>query len=128
VPIRRLNNVPVRAGEYEPVGAFQDRITLYSPGDRDVNTGKTSPPSAYGERWAKIRAMSGNELLKAQQIAQTVSQLIKIRFERGITANMTAKTLDGRTLLVKFIEDPDNRQWELWLYCEEIGQNAGQTA
>jgi len=127
VPIRTLNSIPVRAGGYEPIGAFRDRITLFNVGDRDPSSGKTLPPSAWGDRWAKIRALQGQDLYKAQQIAQTVSLLIKIRFERGITENMTIKTPDGRTFQIKAAEDPDNRGWELWLYCAEVGQNAGQT-
>ena len=127
MPIRTLNSVPVRTGGYEAVGAFTDRITFYMVGDRDPSSGKTLPKSAWGERWSKVRALQGQESYKAQQIDQTVSLLVKIRFERGIAENMTIRTSDGRVLQIKGIEDPDQRQWELWLWCAEIGQNAGQT-
>jgi SPP1 family predicted phage head-tail adaptor len=109
------------------VSAFTDRITFLIPGERNPANGATLPPSPFGERWSKIRALQGQELYKAQQIAQTVSSLVKIRFERGITENMIIQTSDGRMLQIKAAEDPDNRGWELWLYCAEVGQNAGQT-
>ena len=89
-------------------------------------TGKSFPPSAAMDSWAAIRALQGAELDKAQQIAQTIAQLVTIPFQRGISQNMTVKTGDGRIFHIKFIEDPDNRQVELRLYCAEVGQNAGQ--
>ncbi len=74
-----------------------------------------------------MRALSGAERDKAQQIVQTVSQLIVLSFEPGMVESMTAVTEDGRTLVIRFIEDPDSRGVDLWLYCDETGQNAGQS-
>ena len=124
--LRRLSAQVPPIGAYTPVGAMQHRITFYLPGDRDPNSGKSFPPNAGPESWAAIRALQGAELDKAQQIAQTISQLLTIPFQRGIAQNMTVKTGDGRTFQIKFIEDPDDRQVELRLYCAEVGQNAGQ--
>jgi SPP1 family predicted phage head-tail adaptor len=116
-------------GAYTPIGARQNRVTLYTPGGRDPASGKTLTPTVWGggERWCAMRALQGAELNKAQQISQTVTQVLVLSFEHGIAENMTVKTSDGRTFQIRYIEDPDSREVDLWLYCEETGQNAGQS-
>jgi SPP1 family predicted phage head-tail adaptor len=126
--LRRLSGIPPASGGYTPIGARQNRVTLYTPGGRDASSGKTLAPTVWGggDRWCAMRALNGAELYKAQQIAQTVTQLLVLSYEPGISENMTVKTSDGRTLQIRFIEDPDSRGVDLWLYCDETGQNAGQ--
>jgi head-tail adaptor len=125
--LRRLSGIPPSTGAYTPIGARQNRVTLYSPGDRDETSGKTLSPTLFGERWAAVRALSGDERDKVQQIAQTVTQLVVLTSEPGIVENMTVHTSDGRIFQIRYIADVDSRGVDLFLYCDETGQNAGQS-
>lgn len=123
--LRQLSFTPPGIGQHTPDGAFKDWVQLFSPGTRDSN-GRTSDPVLFGSCWAAIRALTVQEQFRQQQIAQIVTQLVTIKYQVGVTANMTVWTADGRKFLVKNIEDPYNSQVELRMYCDEVGQNAGQ--
>lgn len=125
--LRSLTSVPVRAGAFTPIGRFRDRITFYKPGDRDQATAEAGPEAAWRECWAAIDPLQGAEFDRARQIAQTVTQRVKLPFMLGVTENMTIKTSDGRKFQIKYVMDVQNRGIELVLYCSEIGQNSGQT-
>lgn len=123
--LRRHSFNRSQPGVYAPIGAKTFWVTFYSAGDRDLN-GKTLDPVAFVSLWAKLSELQGQELYKAQQIAQTVTILVETEYYAGIQENMTIRTEDGRTLQIRDIQDPDGRKFVLWHYCEEVGQNAGQ--
>lgn len=125
MPLRRLSQVPPPAGGYTPIGAMTRQVTLYLPGIRSPLDASTGPPAAYGTSWAAFRALQGQELDKAQQIAQKVTHLVVIPYQPGIVESMTLQ-LEQRTFQTMAIEDPDEIHIELRLYVMEIGQNAGQ--
>jgi len=74
--------------------------------------------------WADIRALRGQELDKAQQIAQKVEHVISIAYQIGVNQAMLVG-FENRSFLIEYIEDEDERHIFLDLYCAEIGQNAG---
>lgn len=125
--LRRLSSVIPPTGAYTPIGARKDWITIYNQPDRDPATGKTLDPTSFTQTWAKIRALSGQEAYRAQQISQNVDQLVIIEYLDGVHESMTIGTEDGRTFQIRFVQDPPNTGVELYLYCEEVGQNAGQS-
>ena len=101
-------------------------VTLYQPGQRNPADGTATPPEPFTQSWAAIRALAGQELDKAQQIAQETTHLVAIPYLHGITENMLVN-FEGRMFQIKYIEDPDEMHWELRLYAAELGQNAGQS-
>jgi SPP1 family predicted phage head-tail adaptor len=120
-----LSNVPPAPGGYTPIGAFNRQITLFLPGLRDAGDGSTGPPAAWGTSWAAKRPLQGQEIDKAQQIAQKISGLWVIPYQLGILESMTF-TIEGRTFEIAAIDDPDEQHIELHVYAFEVGQNAGQ--
>jgi SPP1 family predicted phage head-tail adaptor len=122
--LRRLCAVPPAIGAYTPVGAMEHQITLMAPAARDAATGRTLPPIAAGVSPALIRALSGQEKDQAQQIAQSVSHLVAIPYLPGVSESMLV-VFDNRSFQIQYIQDPDERQVELQMYCSELGQNAG---
>lgn len=124
--LRRHSFNRSQPGVYAPIGAKTYWITVNEAGDRDQNTGKTLDPVAFVQLWAKLSELQGQELYKAQQIAQTVTILVETEYYAGIQENMTITTGDGRNLQIRDIQDPDGRKFVMWIYCEEVGQNAGQ--
>ena len=101
------------------------QIQLFEPGERNVSDGSTGAPGFWGTSWAALRALQGEELDKAQQIAQEVSHLAVIPYQRGIAENFTFQ-FEGRSFQIKGIEDIDEMHVQLVLYAFEVGQNAGQ--
>ena len=124
--LRRHSFNRSQPGVYAPIGAKTFWLTFNSAGDRDPNTGKTLPAVAFVSLWGKVAELQGQELYKAQQIAQTITVLVQTEYYVGLQENMTVSTEDGRTFLIRDIQDPDGRKVELWHYCEEVGQNAGE--
>ena len=126
MPLRRLSQVPAPAGGYTPIGAMNREIQLFSPGVRDSSDGSTGAPSFYGKSWAAIRALQGQEIDKAQQIAQKATHLVVVPYQLGIVESMTLVDQDLGSHQIMAIVDPDGLHVELHLYTMEIGQNAGQ--
>jgi SPP1 family predicted phage head-tail adaptor len=103
------------------------RIVLLQPGARNTADGSTFPPSPSITSWAEIRALRGQELDKAQQIAQEADHIVSIPYQTGITLAMLVE-FENRIFQIKYIEDEDELHIFLDLYCAEVGQNAGSQA
>ena len=109
MPLRRLSAVPPALGGYTPVGARAQQVTLYLPGGRNAD-GSQQPSSPWAENvWGDMRALSGAEMPKAQQLAQQATHLLVIAYQLGISENMTID-FNGRIFQIHYIEDPDERQ------------------
>lgn len=103
-----------------------DWITLSTPANPTAGT----PAAEFASTWGRLRTLGGEELDKAQQIAQRSTYMITIPFQSGVVDSMTASVTepDGnvRTFQVEHIEAPDNRHFQLLLYVFEMGQNVGE--
>lgn len=121
MPLRRLST---SAPQSHSLGAMRYQVTFYEPGMPGFDGG-AMPDSPVLTTWADIRALHGAELDKAQEIAQTVDHLIGIPYQVGPNENQLIG-FQGRKFQIKFIEDLDESKVWLDIYCEEIGQNAGQ--
>ena len=122
MPLPRLSALAPRQGSYTPVGSMNQQVTILKPSGRNGD-GSTPPPGPFATTWAAIRPLAGNELYKAQQIAQQVSHLVTIPWQMGITQQMTISyEVAGNTRIfqIKAIEDPDQRQVELRFLVMEI--------
>ena len=125
-PLRRLSAALPGPGQYAPPGALNRQVTIYLTGQRDSTSGAIIPPDPIGPPvWASIRALQGQEIDKAQQIAQSVSHLVTISYQYGLSESMLV-SFEGRMFQIKYIEDIDERHMQLLLFCDEVGQSAGQ--
>jgi SPP1 family predicted phage head-tail adaptor len=124
MPLPRLSSRPPGPGQYTAPGAYNRRVTLNFPAN--PTAGVLENP--YTESWAAMRAIAGQELDKAQQLAQKSTHLITIPYQTGVTENMTVSLNEGdvtRKFQIEYIEDPDERHIELRMMCFEMNQNAG---
>ena len=126
MPLPRLSARVPGPGQYTNAAQMSRQVTLYRPGQRDASDGSTTPPEPFVVSWAAIRALAGDELDKAQQIAQETTHLVTLPYQSGITENMLVK-FEERMFQIRYIEDPDEMHWELRIFCAEVGQNAGQS-
>ena len=120
----RLSSRPPGAGQYTSPGAFNRRVTLNNPAN--PTAGILENPAF--DCWAAMRSLAGQELDKAQQIAQRSTHLITIPYQQGVAQNMTVSFNENgntRKMQIEFIEDPDERHVELRIMCFELNQNAG---
>jgi SPP1 family predicted phage head-tail adaptor len=119
MPLRRLSSAP------GAIGGMSRQVTLYyASAGRNTTDGGPLPPSPAFTTWASIRALQGEELDKAQLIAQEADHLVHIPYQFPVTLDMTVG-FEGRTFEIKYIEDQDELHFFLDLYSAEIGQNAG---
>ena len=127
MPLPRLSARPPIAGQYTAPGSFNRWVTLYNPPNPTAGV----QASAFRDTWAAMRALGGDELDKAQQIAQRVSHLVTIRYQPGVLESMQVGMYEGavlRMFQIAAIEDPDERHVELRMMCFEINQNAGSAS
>lgn len=127
MPLPRLSNRSSRPGMYASPGEMNRLVMFYSPPAKD-GQGKSQAPSPVFTLWGKLCAIGGQELDKAQQIAQKVTDLLVINYQLGILESMTFTVNEAgikRTFQIAAIADPDGQTWQLKIYCFEINQNAG---
>ena len=117
MPLKRLSSAR------HSIGGMSRQVTLYLPGSRATDGGNIAP-SPFTTTPADIRSLRGEELDKADQIAQAVELIVTIPYQTGITGNMLVG-FETEMWQINFIEDEDRRHVFLDLYCAEIGQNAG---
>jgi SPP1 family predicted phage head-tail adaptor len=128
MPLRRISAGLPRPGQSVALGAFNRQITFYAPAVRNPVDNSMGSPSAAFRCWAALFALAGDELDKAQQIAQRVTHLVMIQYAQGVEESMTIQYQDGgsaRNFQIAAIEDPDEMRVQLKIYCFEIGTNAG---
>lgn len=122
MPLRRLSSAR------HTIGGMSRQISLFLPGARNTADGSNFPASPiFKAVWADIRSLRGQELDRAQQIAQEVEHVISIAYQTGVTHNMLVE-FENRSFQIHYIEDEDERHIFLDLYCAEVGQNAGSQA
>lgn len=127
MPLPRLSGRPPAPGQYTAPGALNRRITFYNPPDPSNGI----EASAFCDAWAAKRALSGQEMEKAQQIAQRANYLFTVRYQPGILESMQIEEYEAgtpHTFEIANIEDPDGRCLELRIMAFEINQNAGSAS
>lgn len=118
----RLSGRRPQDGALTPIGAMSRWISLLTAPTSVNADGSPSAGSAFATSWAFISPLTGAELDKAQQIAQQVSHLVVIPYLPGVLESMLVQ-FGTRTFQIQFIEDPNEMQYELRLYCAERGQS-----
>jgi head-tail adaptor len=113
---------------YASPGQLNKQATFCSQGNALAGT---AVGSAIFTSWMGMWALAGDEVDRAQQIAQKSSHLAVIPYQLGVLDSMTIQYLDGgktRTFQIEHIDDPDEMKWQLKIYCFEINQNAGSAS
>jgi SPP1 family predicted phage head-tail adaptor len=117
MPLKRLSSAR------HTIGGMNRQVTLFTPGGV-AGDGGNLPPSPFCTSWADIRSLRGEEMDRADQIAQVVELVVTIPYQMGILASMQVG-FEDEMWQISYIEDEDRRHIFLDLYCREIGQNAG---
>ncbi len=100
---------------------LRDRVTLIapaSPEDRNELGEPIQQEAVEARLWANVTTLSGKELVYAQQVAAEATDLVEIRWCRGITRFKTL-LYGTRRLNIDAAIDPTNLQIKLLLYCRE---------
>lgn len=119
MPLPRIVSRPPGPGQFTAPGAMNRKVTINNP----ANPTDGTLASPFCDSWASMRAMSGQEQDKAQQIAQRSTHIITVPYQRGLPQNGTVNMLEGslaRTFQVEWVEDVDERHIELRFWCFEI--------
>ena len=102
-------------------------ITFYQPPNPTAGTAA----SPFSTSWAAMRALTAQELDKAQQIAQRVNWLFTVPYQPGIKEAMQIGMNEQGTLRmfqIAGIDDVDGREFELRITAYELNQNAGSAS
>jgi len=129
MPLPRLSAVPRRPGAYTAPGAMNQWISILAPGARNSD-GSNQPGSPVYTGWAAVTRLSGQELVKAQQIVQQVTHEVVIPYPRlpgeaeaALIPQGGQVVLGQRIFQIEDISDLDERKFELHLMCVERNQN-----
>ncbi len=101
------------------IGELRQRVTLQAlvltP---DGGGGFTESWSDLAEIWARIRPVSGVELVLGEQRQHRVTHEIAIRYRLGVQPNQRL-IHDGRVFSILAVVNPAERNVFLILHCEE---------
>ncbi len=102
------------------IGKLRHRVTIQQQAQtRDEYGGVVTTWQTFADRWAAIEPLSGRELFAAQQLANTVSIRVRLRYLAGVTPAM--RVLYGtRTFSIQAVINVEERNEELQLLCEEV--------
>lgn len=107
--------------DWTPIGEMRQVITINLKSGGTRGPSGSAPPgttAVASNVFAKIEPLMGRELVNAQQIAASVTHLVKLRFVAGVD-NRCEVAFGSRTFDVNAVKDLEERQFELWLYCTE---------
>jgi SPP1 family predicted phage head-tail adaptor len=100
------------------IGALDQRLTLESPSRApDGGGGADLTWQTVAEVWASVRPITGDERLRADQVAGRVTHTVVIRRRSGVTPAMRFRS-DARILEIVAVLDAPPRS-RLRCLCEE---------
>jgi SPP1 family predicted phage head-tail adaptor len=108
----------LNASDYQAAGALDRVITLLTPNPARTSGGEFLPPLVFANCWASIKALTGRDLERAQQVVAEVSHKVIIRYIPGVVAKMLVQ-VEQRTFVIEAVVDQDENKFELWLLCHE---------
>ena len=102
----------IRAGE------LRDRVRVFELPKEDHSNATEGEAVELSPSpvWAAIRPAAPG----AGSDERTTSHAVTLRYHAGITAHALLKTMDGRRLFVRGVQNVDNAGVELQLLCEEV--------
>lgn len=106
------------------ISSRQKRVTFQNPstpipdGDGNYTQSWTDLPPAADSRIEPATAQS-LERVAAGTVISTATHVVTVPYRAGISTQ-TRILVDGRTLNITSVQDPDDRHVELVLVCEEV--------
>ncbi len=118
MPVRRRLELRHRK---VPLGGLRHRLKLVS---RSQKPPKANSPTGAGatfakrrDVWAAIKTVGGVEFFDGHNIRRDVSHMIKVRFDKGTTAQTWVELRDGTRLDILEVEDLEERHEYHLLTC-----------
>jgi len=108
-------------------GDQRHRVTLMANNGGTDKYGQLQGPNAVATIWASVKAMTGSQVFKAQQFGSKATHIVKIRYRDGVQSSWLVK-FNNRLFEIQYIQDPDERKFELELYCVEKNTSAGSVS
>jgi SPP1 family predicted phage head-tail adaptor len=110
-------------------GRLRHRVILVQPSVTQDTTGgwQIDSTNTVATVWASVEALTGRELIAAQQKVSEVTHKVTIRWMAGIKANMNVQ-FDQRQFQIQAVENPDERHKMLVLLCIERDNSAREAA
>lgn len=102
-------------------GLMRRRITIQSVTSVSDGMGGTTDTvvAVASDIPARVRPLTGTELLRAQQTGMQRPHEFTIRYRSGVTGAETV-LYDARTFDIKSIQDPEEKHRELILQTDEV--------
>jgi SPP1 family predicted phage head-tail adaptor len=104
------------------IGSLRHRIEILAPTlaqDTAGGTQELEDSTVFATTRAAVHALSGRELLAAQQVVSQVTHKITMRWMPGIHARQNIRLADGTYLQIQAIIPDDTRRYSLELLCVE---------
>lgn len=100
------------------IGDMRKRVNILRLSTQKDTFGGLSNPVAFLTTWAKVEALTGKELYKAQQRVADVAHKVTIRYRAGI-ASQNLVDVKGRIFLVEYIVNVNEQSTYLEMFCSE---------
>jgi SPP1 family predicted phage head-tail adaptor len=110
---RRLSN----NASYAPTGALSKQISILKVSPTRNSDGTTTF-FVFDTVWGFVQTLNEKYVEKAQQVVEESTHRITIRYYPGITEQNRIQ-VDTRVFNIEAVIDPDDRQFELQLFCWE---------
>lgn len=110
-------------GQKLNAGDLRHRVEILAPTLAQDSAGGTQVLqqfSVFATVWAAVHALSGRELLAAQQLVSQVTHKVTMRWLPGVIALQNLRVLtDGTYLQIQAVIPDDTRRYSLELLCVE---------
>jgi SPP1 family predicted phage head-tail adaptor len=101
-------------------GAMRQRVVIQQNLGVKDEAGQRVPRFVdLAEVWANVRGVGGGEVLWGVQVQASITDVLTIRYQRGISPQMRV-IHDRRTLNIESVIDADGKRRELQLHCKEL--------
>ena len=102
------------------IGALQARLVIEMPNEIADGVGGVKRSWISGDAvWCDIATLSTQQRLEAEQLGQTLTHRVTLRWRANLTTQMRFRR-SGQVLAIRGVSDPDNSKRELTCLCEEL--------
>jgi SPP1 family predicted phage head-tail adaptor len=102
------------------IGDMRARLQLEGPVETPDNAGGVIRNwTLLALLWADVATLNAQQRLEAEQIGQTVTHRVTIRWRDGVSTKQRLRR-GTQIFLIRGVEDPDDRRRRLICNCEEI--------
>ena len=103
-----------------PVGELRARLILEGPVETPDRAGGVARSwSTLATLWGDVTTLNAQQRLEAEQIGQTVTHRLTLRWRTGLTTKQRLRR-GTQIFLIRGVQDPDDRRRRLICTCEEI--------